>query len=531
LDALPILSLMTFIPLAGAVVIFFWANAPDNAARWIALVTTSISFVLSVIMLARFDTTATGMQFTETFRWLPEIGIAYRLGVDGISAPLVVLTTLLVVISVVASWEVIQHRVREYMIVMLLLATGMVGVFVSLDLFVFYIFWEVVLIPMALLIGIWGSANRVYAAVKFFLYTLAGSLLMLVAIVATYQSYFDQTGVRTLNVLELMEGTYTYNFQLWVFIAFFLAFAIKVPLWPFHTWLPDAHVEAPTAGSVLLAGVLLKMGGYGLLRFNLPLFPDAAEAFAPLIIVLSLIAIIYGSLVALVQPDLKKLVAYSSVSHMGFVTLGIFAFNAQGAYAAMIVMVSHGFVTGALFLLVGVIYHRAHTRLISKFGGLATNMPIYGAFFGLFMLASLGLPGLSNFVGEFLAILAAFRVYWWAGVIAMAVVILSAWYMMWMFQRVVWERAPGEPPDPNDPELLGSTGDTPTPSPARVAGGSGEAIDVDPRQLRDVDWREIVTLAPLALLTIWLGVYPRPLMDLMRPALELLLQPFGGSGF
>jgi NADH-quinone oxidoreductase subunit M len=522
---------MTYSPLVGAVIILLWAKAPDNAARWIALVAASVSFVLSIIMVAGFDRSDSGMQFTENYRWLPDIGIGYRMGVDGISVPLVVLTTLLVVISIIASWDAIQHRVREYMIVMLLLMTGMIGVFVSLDLFLFYIFWEVVLIPMALMIGIWGSTNRIYAAVKFFLYTLAGSLLMLVAIVATYQSYFDQTGVRTLNVLELTQGDYGTNFQSWVFLAFFLAFAIKIPLWPFHTWLPDAHVEAPTAGSVLLAGVLLKMGGYGLMRFNLPLFPDASEAFAPLIIVLSVIAIIYGALVALVQPDLKKLVAYSSVSHMGFVTLGIFAFNAQGMYGAMIVMVSHGLVTGALFLLVGVIYHRAHTRLIEKFGGLATNMPVYASFFGLFMLASLGLPGLSGFVGEFLAILAAFREYRIAGIISMLVVILSAWYMMWMFQRVVWERAPGEPPDPDDPEAkLIAAGDQPQPAP--VAGGSGEHHeDVPAHTLPDVNWKEIFTLAPLAVLTIWIGVYPKPFMDLMRPALEALLQPFGGAGF
>jgi NADH-quinone oxidoreductase subunit M len=519
---------MTYSPLAGALVILFWANAPANAARWIALIAASVSLVFSLIMLALFDRSEPGMQLTETFRWLPDVGIEYQFGVDGISVPLIVLTTLLVVISILASWDAIQHRVREYMIVMLLLATGMIGVFVSLNLFIFYIFWEVVLIPMALMIGIWGSANRVYAAVKFFLYTLAGSLLMLVAIVATYQSYFEQTGVRTLDVLQLSEGVYGTNFQMWVFLAFFLAFAIKIPLWPFHTWLPDAHVEAPTAGSVLLAGVLLKMGGYGLIRFNLPLFPDASEAFGPLIVVLSVIAIIYGAMVALVQTDLKKLVAYSSVSHMGFVTLGIFVFNAQGMYGAMIVMISHGLVTGALFLLVGVVYHRAHTRLIEKFGGLATNMPIYASFFGLFMFASLGLPGLSGFVGEFLAILAAFREYQLAGIISMAVVILSAWYMMWMFQRVVWERAPGEPPDPTDPESkLVESEEAP-----QVAGGSGEHHeDVDPRTLTDVNAKEIITLAPLAVLTIWIGVHPGPFMELMRPALELLLQPFGGTGF
>jgi NADH-quinone oxidoreductase subunit M len=519
---------MTYSPLVGALVILFWANAPANTARWIALIAASVSLVFSLIMLATFDRGDGGMQLTETFDWLPDVGIEYQMGVDGISVPLIVLTTMLVVISILASWDAIQHRVREYMIVMLLLATGMIGVFVSLNLFLFYIFWEVVLIPMALMIGIWGSANRVYAAVKFFLYTLAGSLLMLVAIVATYQSYFEQTGERTLNVLQLTQGEYSTDFQMWVFLAFFLAFAIKIPLWPFHTWLPDAHVEAPTAGSVLLAGVLLKMGGYGLMRFNLPMFPDASETFAPLIIVLSVVAIIYGSLVALVQTDLKKLVAYSSVSHMGFVTLGIFAFNAQGMYGAMIVMISHGFVTGALFLLVGVVYHRAHTRLIEKFGGLATNMPIYASFFGLFMFASLGLPGLSGFVGEFLAILAAFREYQLAGIIAMAVVVFSAWYMMWMFQRVVWQRAPGEAPDHDDPEAkLVESGDTP-----KVAGGSGDHHDdVDPRTLKDVNFREILTLAPLALLTIWIGVHPGPFMELMQPALEALLQPFGGAGF
>ncbi len=519
---------MTFSPLVGALVILLWVNAPANAVRWIALISATVSLVFSLIMLAMFDRGESGMQLGERFSWLPDVGIEYHLGVDGISVPLIILTTLLVVISVIASWDAIQHRIREYMIAMLLLATGMIGVFVSLNLFLFYIFWEVVLIPMALMIGIWGSSNRIYAAVKFFLYTLAGSLLMLVAIVATYQSYFEQTGERTLNVLQLTQGEYGTDFQMWVFLAFFLAFAIKIPLWPFHTWLPDAHVEAPTAGSVLLAGVLLKMGGYGLMRFNLPMFPDASEAFAPLIIVLSVIAIIYGAFVALVQTDLKKLVAYSSVSHMGFVTLGIFAFNAQGMYGAMIVMISHGLVTGALFLLVGVVYHRAHTRLIEKFGGLATNMPIYASFFGLFMFASLGLPGLSGFVGEFLAILAAFREYQLAGIISMAVVILSAWYMMWMFQRVVWQRAPGEPPDHDDPELKMAEED----APPKVAGGSGDHHeDVDPRTLPDVNAKEILTLAPLAILTIWIGVHPGPFMELMQPALEALLEPFGGTGF
>lgn len=538
MNGIPILSLITYAPAVGALIIFFWPRASSNAARWIALASASVSFILSIAMIGSFNTSLPSMQtsgtpqFREYANWLPRVGVSYLLGVDGISALLIVLTTLLMIVSIIASWKPVDRRVREYMIAMLLLETGMLGVFVSLDLFLFYIFWEIMLIPMALLIGIWGSANRVYAAVKFFLYTLAGSLLMLVGIVATYQAYYNQTGVRTLNVLELAKGTYSHNFQMWVFAAFFIAFAIKVPMWPFHTWLPDAHVEAPTAGSVILAGVLLKMGGYGMLRFNLPLFPDAAKTWQPYIIILSVIAIIYGALVALVQPDLKKLVAYSSVSHMGFVTLGIFAFNAQGLYGAMIVMISHGLVTGALFLLVGMIYNRGHTRLIRAFGGLATNMPVYAAFFGFFMLASIGLPGLSGFIGEFLAMLGGFQAYRWAGIAAMVVVILAAWYMMWMFQRVVWVRAPGEPPDANDPELRAPVTDTLGHGPQPIMGGSGhDEHFIDPRTFRDIDWTEIITLAPLAALTVWIGVYPNTIMQIMRPALEAILKPFGGSGF
>jgi NADH-quinone oxidoreductase subunit M len=533
LENFPIVSMMTYVPLVGALIIVFWPTASASAARWVALFASTASLVFSLIMLLQFDPGVTEMQFTETFQWLPGVGVAYRLGVDGISVLLIVLTTLLSVISIIASWDPIQTRVREYMISMLLLETGMLGVFVSLDLFLFYIFWEVMLIPMALLIGIWGSQNRVYAAVKFFLYTLAGSLLMLVGIIALYQAYFEQTGIRTLNVLELAQGQYGYTFQLLAFAAFFIAFAIKVPMWPFHTWLPDAHVEAPTAGSVILAGVLLKMGGYGLLRFNLPLFPEASEAWAPYIIVLSVIAIIYGALVALVQSDLKKLVAYSSVSHMGFVTLGIFSFTLQGLYGAMLVMISHGLVTGALFLLVGMIYNRGHTRLIRAFGGLATNMPVYASFFGLFMLASLGLPGLSGFVGEFLALLGTFRVYPWATVVSMAVVILAAWYMMWMFQRVAWVRAPGEPPDKTDPEsrLIAASGHHGAAT-RPVMGGSPEqdAHFVPPQIFRDVDAKELVTLVPLALLTIWIGVYPQYVMEVMMASLEQLLQLYGSIG-
>lgn len=534
----PILSLITYAPAVGALIIFFWPRATPNTARWIALVSAVVSFILSIIMIADFNTSLPSMQtsgipqFEENVSWLPRVGASYFMGVDGISALLIVLTTLLMIVAVVASWRPIDRRVREYMIAMLLLETGMLGVFVSLDLFLFYIFWEIMLIPMALLIGIWGSDNRVYAAVKFFLYTLAGSLLMLVGIVATYQAYYNQTGVRTLNVLKLATGHYSHNFQMWVFAAFFIAFAIKVPMWPFHTWLPDAHVQAPTAGSVILAGVLLKMGGYGMLRFNLPLFPDATRTWQPYIIILSIIAIIYGAIVALVQPDLKKLVAYSSVSHMGFVTLGIFALNAQGLDGAMFVMISHGLVTGALFLCVGIIYNRGHTRLIRAFGGLATNMPVYGAFLGFFMLASIGLPGLSGFVGEFLSMLGGFQTYRWAGILAVGVVILAAWYMMWMFQRIAWERAPGEPPDPTDPAVRQPLPPPHGTEPKPVMGGSGQDEHfIDPRTFKDLDWTEIITLAPLAALVVWIGVYPTTIMQIITPALQAILKPFGGSGF
>lgn len=524
MDSLPILSIITYLPLAGALLLFFWTRISPEMSRQVAIIVTGLTFLVSLVMLASFDTGDAGMQMTEHAEWLPGVGINYDMGVDGVSVLLAVLTTLLTFIGVIASGSINRRR-REYYIALLLLETGMVGVFFALDLFLFYIFWELMLVPMALLIGIWGSENRVYAAVKFFLYTLFGSLLMLVGIVATYWEYFNQTGERTLNILTLATGNYGDNFQFWVFLAFFVAFAIKIPMWPFHTWLPDAHVEAPTVGSVILAGVLLKMGAYGMIRFNLSLTPDAAEDLAPYIIVISLIGIIYGALVALVQPDMKKLVAYSSVSHMGFVTLGIFAFNMQGLYGAMIVMLSHGFVTGALFLLVGVIYDRAHTRQISAFGGLATRMPVYATLFGVFMLASLGLPGLSGFVGEFLALLGAFNAYRWAGVIGMIVVILSAWYMMWLFQRVVLGRAAGEPPDPLDNAL-----------PA-VSGGAGDDHDeewpVDEHgvpQYPDVNRIELLTLVPLLILTVVLGIWPGPFMETMQATFEEIIVQFGGRG-
>jgi NADH-quinone oxidoreductase subunit M len=541
-DTFPILTVMTFLPLLGALVIFFIPRISQQASRLIALLAAIGSFVLSVVVLFRFERNAE-FQFAERLDWLPELGISYNVAVDGIAVLLLGLTTLLTLIAIIWSWDTVNVRTREYYIAMLLLETGMLGVFIALDLFIFYIFWELMLIPMALLIGVWGSQNRVYAAIKFFLYTLFGSLLMLVAIIATYQSYYVQTGNRTLNVLELAEGSYTSTFQFWVFAAFFLAFAVKVPLFPFHTWLPDAHVEAPTAASVILAAVMLKMGGYGLLRFNLPLFPDASVTWAPWIIALSVIAILYGAFVALVQPDMKKLIAYSSVSHMGFVTLGIFIFNLQGMDGAMMVMMAHGFNTGALFLLVGVIYERGHTRLISAFRGLATRMPVYSAFFALFMFASIGLPGLSGFIGEFLVAVGVWLYNPWLAVPTFAVVIFAAWYMMWMFQRIIFGRAPGELPDPHDGELTaeerheleaaGHGHGHGHGAPLPVSGGAhdhpaaaeGQLVGAD-EVWPDLTLKEALTLVPLAILTIVFGVFPGPLLEIVEPAFERILAPF-----
>jgi NADH-quinone oxidoreductase subunit M len=544
------------VPAIAAMAIFFAPRTSSTLPRQIALAASVVSFILSLIMLFTFDKNAE-FQFTEKKVWLKDLGVSYFLGVDGIAVLLIVLTTLLSMIAILWSWDTVNVRRREYYIAMLLLETGMLGVFMALDLFVFYIFWEIMLIPMALLIGVWGSTNRVYAAIKFFLYTLFGSLLMLVAIVATYQSYYQQTNIRTLNVLELMNGDYSRIFQFWVFAAFFIAFAVKVPMFPFHTWLPDAHVEAPTAASVILAAVMLKMGGYGLLRFNIPLFPQATEDWAPLIISLSIVGIIYGALVALVQPDMKKLIAYSSVSHMGFVTLGLFIMNQQGFDGAMMVMLAHGFNTGALFLLVGVIYERAHTRNISAFGGMATRMPQWATYFTIFMFASIGLPGLSGFVGEFLVALGTWDYNRWAALATFAVVIFAAWYMMWMFQRVVLGRASGELPDAGDTELL----DSEKIELANAGGGHGHGHGHDDHphglpqvsgadhghddghapsagfypthvgQLDSSAWpdmtkKETLTILPLAILTIVFGIYPKPLFDIMGPSLERILQAF-----
>jgi len=498
LSGVPILSAIVFGPLVGAVVLALLPRENKQLLRRVALLISLIVFGLSLLLVLGFKTGADGFQFEERASWIPAFGINYHLGVDGISLILVLLTTTLTWISILASFSPIQDRVKEYMISFLVLEVGMLGVFLALDLFLFYIFWEVVLVPMYLIIGIWGGPNRIYATIKFVLYTLIGSLLMLVAILATAFSYQAATGTwnGAFDYLTLRGFGFDGTLQVLAFLAFFLAFAIKVPMWPFHTWLPDAHVEAPTAGSVILAGVLLKLGGYGFIRFALPLYPQAAQQLAGLIIVLSLIAIIYGAIVAMVQPDLKKLVAYSSVSHMGFVTLGIFIFQQQGMQGAILQMVNHGVITGALFLCVGVVYERTHDRTIAKMGGLAGRTPVYAMLFGFFMLASLGLPGLSGFVGEFLVFLGTFAYAPIAAFFAAIVMIIGAAYLMWMYQRVVFGELS---------EFLASLG----------------------HHLTDITRVELLTLTPLVALTLLFGLFPGLILDLVNHPVDQILAGLG----
>jgi NADH-quinone oxidoreductase subunit M len=485
----PLLSVITFLPLAGALFIAFLSDDVDGVrnARWIALWTTLIVFAVSLILLRRFDPTSPDFQFVEHWgRFDGSTVYSISFGVDGISLPFLILTTALMPITILASWEAIQWRVREYMIAFLVLETLMVGTFCALNLVLFYLFFEGGLIPMFLIIGVWGGPRRVYASFKFFLYTLLGSVLMLLAIMAMYWD------AGTSDIPTLLHHAFPRTLQTWAFVAFLASFAVKLPMWPVHTWLPDAHVEAPTAGSVILAAILLKMGGYGFLRFSLPMFPEASEHLAPLVYALSVIAIIYTSLVALVQEDVKKLIAYSSVAHMGFVTMGIFAVTAQGVAGGIFQMISHGIVSAALFLCVGVIYDRMHTREIAAYGGLVNRMPLYAFVFMVFALANVGLPGTSGFVGEFLALIGTFRVNNWVATLATLGTILSAAYMLWLYRKVIFGKL-------EKPSLF---------------------------HITDIGWREIVVLAPLVILTILFGVYPKPVLDLSSASVSQLIDNY-----
>ncbi|AHY50133.1 NADH-quinone oxidoreductase subunit M [Bradyrhizobium japonicum] len=484
----PILSVTTFLPLVGALIVYL-SRGDDEAARrnarWIALWTTLITFAVSVILVMRFDPSSADFQFVEKANWLAT-GITYHMGVDGISLPFVILTTALMPLCIMASWKSVTSRVREYMIAFLILETFLVGTFAALDLVLFYLFFEGGLIPMFLIIGIWGGPRRVYASFKFFLYTLLGSVLMLLAIMALYWNG------STTDIPTLMHTAVPRSLQTWAWLAFFASFAVKMPMWPVHTWLPDAHVEAPTAGSVVLAAILLKLGGYGFLRFSLPMFPLASHDFAPLIFTLSAIAIIYTSLVALMQEDMKKLIAYSSVAHMGFVTMGIFAGTMQGVAGGVFQMISHGIVSGALFLCVGVVYDRLHTREIAAYGGLVNRMPLYALTFMVFTMANVGLPGTSGFVGEFMTLLGTFKVSIPTAFFATTGVILSAGYALWLYRKVVF----------------------------------GALVKPSLASMKDLTFRECVTLFPLIALTILFGVYPKPVLDMSAVSVQQLVNNY-----
>ena len=485
-----ILSILILLPLLGAALIYLIVRRDDeisarnayNTGLW----TTIVTFLVSLTLWTDFDRTTSAFQFVEKFSWFEGYNINYYVGIDGISVFMVLLTTLLLPICIISSRNSIKTRVREFMIAFLVLESFVIGVFCALDSVLFYLFFEGMLIPMFLIIGIWGGNNRIYAAYKFFLYTLLGSVLFLIAILYLYNQY-DTMEIPKLMLLAPSLGL---DVQKWLWLAMFASFAVKVPMWPVHTWLPDAHVQAPTAGSVILAGVLLKMGAYGYLRFSMPMLPDASVYFAPLIFGLSLVAVVYTSLVALVQEDMKKLIAYSSVAHMGFVTIGLFTFTMQGVEGALIQMISHGLVSGALFLCVGVVYDRIHTREISRYGGLVTRMPRYAAFFMLFTMASVGLPGTSGFVGEFLVLLGAFKASHWVALIAATGMVLGAAYALWLYRRVVM----------------------------------GELVKSDLKTIKDVDMWEIAMFAPLVVLVMWFGIYPMPLFDFMDESVAHLLE-------
>jgi NADH-quinone oxidoreductase subunit M len=485
-----LLTILIFLPMAGAFILFFLPKENGRLAKDVTLAVTLVEFLLSLPVLLNFDSTTAAMQFTQKFAWIPQFGINYSVGVDGISLWLLMLTTFIMPIAVLSTYSAVEKHVKEFMVFMLLLEVGMVGVFLAVDLFLFYIFWELVLIPMYFLIGVWGGERRIYAAVKFFIYTFVGSVLMLVAILALYFYNHKVTGVYTTDILELYKLNLPLQMQFWMFLAFGLAFAFKVPMFPFHTWLPDAHVEAPTAGSVILAAVLLKMGTYGFLRLAMPLFPVATFDLMPIVTGLAVIGIIYGALVAMVQKDIKKLVAYSSVSHLGFVMLGLFALNLQGIEGGILQMINHGISTGALFLGVGIIYERAHTRQIADFGGIAKIVPIFTLTFMIVTFSSVGLPGMNGFVGEFLIMLGAFKTSQVATVFAASGVILAAVYMLWMVQRVLF----------------------------------GKLTNAHKLHLTDMNLREIVYMAPLILFIFWIGVYPDPFLRRMDASVKAYVE-------
>ena len=485
MSEIPILSILIFIPVVGIFFMLLIRNNDDQSSQNLkhtALWITFLNFIISLSLLFSFDLNNPDFQFVEKYAWI-ESGISYHLGIDGVSILFVILTTMLVPICILASYESIKFSVKEYLISFLALETFMIGVFCSLDLVLFYLFFEGGLIPMFLIIGIWGGERRVYSTFKFFLYTLAGSVFMLLAIIYIFIS----TG--TTDVETLLVYNFTTNEQLILWIAFFTSFMVKIPMWPFHTWLPDAHVEAPTAGSVILAGVLLKMAGYGFIRFSIGLFPDASEFFAPFIFSLSVIAIIVTSLIALVQEDMKKLIAYSSVAHMGFVTLGIFTFTVQGIEGGIIQMISHGIVSAALFLCVGVVYDRLHTREIARYGGLVSKMPFYSFSFMIFILASLGLPGTSGFVGEFLVLLSIFTVNTYFAIFATTGVVLAATYSLWLYRRIIF----------------------------------GALIKDDLSEMFDLTRREIIIFLPLIILTVFIGLYPKPIINIIEPSTEKIV--------
>jgi NADH-quinone oxidoreductase subunit M len=499
-----LLTYLLLTPLIGSVIVLFLKEENVHVIRWYALAVSSVAFLISLFLYSGFNSANPMFQFTHSFVWIKSLNVSYSVGVDGISLLLVLLTTFLTPLTFLSTWKAIEKNVKMFTFSMLLLEAGMIGVFISLDLFLFYIFWEAMLIPMYFIIGIWGGERRIYASVKFFIFTMFGSLLMLVAIIWLIVFSSNLTGTFTSNLLELYKigPQVPHNIQAWMFGAFFLSFAIKVPLFPLHTWLPDAHVEAPTAGSVILAGVLLKMGTYGMIRFCVPLFPQSAVEYAPIISVFAVIGIIYGALVAMVQPDMKKLVAYSSVSHLGFVVLGIFAMTAESMQGAVIQMINHGLSTGALFLLVGVLYERTHRRDIAFYGGIARLVPVYATALMIASLSSMGLPGLNGFVGEFLILIGAFKSSvlnnWWFTIFAATGVIFAAVYLLWMYQRVVWGEV-------KNPKLE--------------------------HELTDLNKREIIVLIPIFVFILWIGVYPGTFIKLSEASVHSILQQVAAQSF